>query len=84
MGLVTKDVQTGVSEFIGDGWRLVHDGQRADAPFLSRGRTATRRTLFVGATEAECEAEIARLGLTVAGRDDADAETRLLEEIANG
>ncbi len=43
-------------------WRLVHDGKKVMALFESSGVTRTQNTLFCG-TEAEVQAEIARLNL---------------------
>lgn len=43
-------------------WRLVHDGSRVIDLFESVGITSTINTLFTG-TEAECRAEVKRLGL---------------------
>lgn len=45
-------------------WRLVHDGVKVIDLFESEGLTWTAHTLFCATTRAECEAEIARLGLT--------------------
>jgi hypothetical protein len=50
----------------GSSWRLAHDGVKViTMPFESDGVTGTRYVLFEAVTEAECLAEIARLGLTV-------------------
>ena len=45
-------------------WRLVHDGTQVVQLFESDGITETPINLFIAETEAECQAEIDRLGLT--------------------
>ena len=50
-------------------WRLVHDGKQVLAYFESSGTTGTTNMLFVG-TQAQCEAEIAKLGLTPLESDE--------------
>jgi len=45
-------------------WRLIHDGKKVIALLESAGVTQTINTLFCATTEAECQAEIARLKLT--------------------
>lgn len=45
-------------------WRLVHDGSQIIQFFESKGTTESIHTIFTAATQAECETEIARLGLT--------------------
>lgn len=45
-------------------WRLIHDGTQVIELFESGGITETPVNLFIAATEAECQAEIDRLGLT--------------------
>ena len=45
-------------------WRLIHDGSDVIALFEASGITETINTLYIAATEDECQAEIARLGLT--------------------
>ncbi len=44
-------------------WRLVHDGTKVIALFQSAGDTWTKQDLFCATTQADCLAEIARLGL---------------------
>ena len=44
-------------------WRLVHDGKKVISLFETMGITRTRNTLFCAETEAEVQAEIARLKL---------------------
>lgn len=45
-------------------WRLVHNGTEVLMLMESGGYTTTMHTVFEAATEAECLAEIDRLGLT--------------------
>lgn len=45
------------------GWRLVHDNVNVIALFESSGITETIHTIYEAATEAECLAEVERLGL---------------------
>ena len=45
-------------------WRLVHNGTDVLVLMESGGYTTTMHTVFEAATEAECLAEVERLGLT--------------------
>ena len=44
-------------------WRLIHDGTSIVGIFESSGITETRLSLFVAATQEECQAEADKLGL---------------------
>jgi len=44
-------------------WRLVHDGVKIIALFESSGVTKSMNTIFLAATEAECQTEIYSLNL---------------------
>jgi hypothetical protein len=57
-GVTIKKTDRGLS------WRLIHDGIQVVELFESAGITETPINLFISTTEAECQAEIDRLGLT--------------------
>lgn len=44
-------------------WRLIHDGNKVIDLFESSGVTMTHYTIFLAATEAECQTEIYSLNL---------------------
>lgn len=44
-------------------WRLIHDGERVISLFQSSGITMTQHTIFLAATEEECQTEIYTLNL---------------------
>jgi len=44
-------------------WRLIHNDERVIALFESSGITQTSHTIFLAATEAECQTEIYSLNL---------------------
>ncbi len=50
-------------------WRLVHNGTDVLVLMETSGYTTTINTVFEAATEEECLAEIARLGLNTSGAD---------------
>ena len=53
----------GVKHATGQSFRLVHNGAEVIMLAEITGVTSTMHELFTAATKAECEAEIARLGL---------------------
>jgi hypothetical protein len=55
----------GVKNATGQSFRLVHNGLEVIMLAEVTGVTSTKHELFTAATKAECEAEIARLELTV-------------------
>ena len=59
-------------------WKLVHDGINIIIFEQTDKSISTQNVLFVG-TQEECDAEIARLGLTWPYSDD--SETEITEEI---
>jgi len=44
-------------------WRLIHNGEKVISLFESSGVTMTQHTIFVAATEEECQTEIYTLNL---------------------
>ena len=60
-------------------WKLVHDGINIIIFEQTDQSIGTQNTLFVG-TREECDAEIARLGLTWTYSDD--SETEITEEVS--
>lgn len=55
----------GVKNATGQSFRLVHNGTEVFMLAEVAGMTSTKHELFVAETKAECEAEIAKLGLVV-------------------
>jgi hypothetical protein len=44
-------------------WRLIHDGSKVISLFESSGVTRTMHTIFLAATEEQCQTEIYSLNL---------------------
>jgi hypothetical protein len=44
-------------------WRLIHDGSKVISLFESSGVTQTTHTIFLAATEEQCQTEIYSLNL---------------------
>lgn len=44
-------------------WRLIHDGDKVISLFESSGVTQTMHTIFLAATEEQCQTEIYSLNL---------------------
>jgi hypothetical protein len=55
----------GVKNATGQSFRLVHNGTEVIMLAEITGVTSTMHELFTATTKAECEAEIARLGLSI-------------------
>jgi hypothetical protein len=66
MAYVQAD-QNGIKTVTGKNWRLVHNGITVMelAEQEGEGSTGGSTEIFVGATKAELEAEVARLGLVI-------------------